>query len=103
MDFIKTDGLTKKENSKKEGTRAFIREALNEIPEGQGCSMKDLAKEIMEARPNVKTPGSAYIRISGVLKKGSYKRDFEKRIDGNGYTFIVALTATEKEAVEFGL
>ena len=65
--------------------------------------MKDLATEIMEARPNVKSKGSAYIRISGVLKKGSYSRDFEKRVDDNGYTFIVALTDAEKEVVEFSL
>ncbi len=103
MDYIKSDELTEKSAAQSTGATAFIRKALDSIPEGQGVAMKDLAVELQTAHGNVKDRQQAYIRIGTVLSRKGYKQSHTRKMDGGGYTYVVRMTETEAEAVEFGL
>ncbi len=103
MDYTNSSDLTEKNRATSTGATAFIREALDGIPEGRGCLMKDLAVELQEAHKNVRDRQQAYVRIGTILSRKGYKRTHARKVDDSGYTYITRMTETEAEAFEFSL
>ena len=85
MEYQSTEKLSIKETGiRSTGVTKWIREALEEIPEGKALGMKELAKSLVAECPSVKDIRQAYVRINHVLK------DSKKfvRLTGQGGTFI---------------
>ncbi len=95
MEYTDKENLIEKDTSRSTGVSAFIKEALEQIPEGQGLAMKDLATEIAS---NFNLPRvQAYVRIGNVLKRKSHSH-FVKLQDEKGLTFISRGVVTEDES-----
>lgn len=79
--------LTVKTIANEKGVSAFIKNALNDIPEGKALAMADLVKDLQAQFPNVPNKHQAYTRINNVLSR-EFGKQFVKLEGTDGYTYI---------------
>lgn len=100
MEFRDSSALKTKVGNSSLGISKFIRESVLALPDGKGCRMSDLAEITQTKFPTVRNRGQAYARINIVLSKANLHGLFVKKVDENGYTWIVKEAIAEAKADE---
>lgn len=89
-----TDMRVKTEQSRQRGVSAFIRDTLNEIPQGKALALTDLATMVHEKFDIDKQ--QSYVRVNNVLR-GRIGEKFG-RFEKDGYTYVGPVTSESKPA-----
>lgn len=95
MEYKTIDKLSIKETgTRSTGVTKFIRDTLDQIPEGRAVGMNELADTVLKECPSVKDKRQAYVRINHVLKSNE-KMYMRMKDNEKGGTFIAKRSPEE--------